>query len=62
MTSFSIDPAMAEADSEGELISVLALMIESLQQPFLIEGDFIPEVGNGELEFSFIRDDDTKYH
>jgi hypothetical protein len=52
----------AEANNEAELISILALMIESLQQPFLIEGDFIPEVGNGELEFSFIRDDDTKYH
>tara|TARA_R100001244_G_scaffold10799_1_gene12938 strand:- start:573 stop:845 length:273 start_codon:yes stop_codon:yes gene_type:complete len=62
MTSFSIDPAMAEANSEAELISILALMIESLQQPFLIEGDFIPEKGNGELEFSFIRDEKSKYH
>ena len=62
MTSFSIDPAMAEANSEAELISILALMIESLKQPFLIEGDFIPETGNGELEFSFIRDEKSKYH
>ena len=62
MTSFSIDPAMAEANNEAELISILALMIESLKQPFLIEGDFIPEKGNGELEFSFIRDEKSKYH
>jgi len=37
-------------------------MLEAAQQPLLIEGDFIPETGNGELEFSFIREDETKYH
>ena len=62
MTSFSSDPAEAAADSEVELITILTLMLEAARQPLLIEGDFIPETGNGELEFSFIREDETKYH
>jgi len=62
MTSFSIDPAEAAADSEVELVTILTLMLEAARQPLLIEGDFIPETGNGELEFSFIREDETKYH
>ena len=62
MTSFSIDPAEAAANNEEELVSILTLMLEAAQQPLLIEGDFIPETGNGELEFSFIREDETKYH
>ena len=62
MTSFSIDPAEVAAQDEEELINILTLMLEAAQQPLLIEGDFIPETGNGELEFSFIREDETKYH
>ena len=62
MTSFSIDPAEAAANNEEELVSILTLMLEAAQQPLLIEGDFIPETGNGEIDFAFIREDETKYH
>ena len=54
-------PAVPTGDSPDELVSSMALMLESLQQPFLLEGDFIPE-GDGELEFTFIREDENKYH
>jgi hypothetical protein len=62
MTSFSIDPAEAAANNEEELVSIITLMLEAAEQPFLLEGDFIPESGNGEIDFSFIREDETKYH
>ena len=62
MTSFSIDPAEVAAQDEEELINILTLMLEAAQQPLLIEGDFIPESGNGEIDFAFIREDETKYH
>ena len=61
ISSFSVDPAVPTGDSPDELVSSMALMLESLQQPFLLEGDFIPE-GDGELEFTFIREDENKYH
>jgi hypothetical protein len=48
-------------ETPDELVAHMALMLESLQQPFLLEGDFIPE-GDGELEFTFIREDEKKYH
>ena len=62
MTSFSIDPAEVAAHNEEELINILTLILEAAQQPLLIEGDFIPESGNGEIDFAFIREDETKYH
>jgi|TARA_Y100000385_G_scaffold264766_1_gene298461 hypothetical protein len=61
ISSFAVDPAVPTGDSPDELVSSMALMLESLQQPFLLEGDFIPE-GDGELEFTFIREDENKYH
>jgi hypothetical protein len=36
-------------------------MLEGLQQPFLLEGDFVPD-GDSELEFTFVREDENKYH
>ena len=62
ISSFAVDPAYPTGDSPEELITHMALMLESLQQPFLLEGDFIPESGDDEVQFTFIREDDNKYH
>ena len=61
ISSFAVDPAVPTGETPDELVAHMALMLESLQQPFLLEGDFIPE-GEGELEFTFIREDEKKYH
>tara|TARA_R100000541_G_scaffold3581_1_gene10843 strand:- start:688 stop:957 length:270 start_codon:yes stop_codon:yes gene_type:complete len=62
MSSFTVDPVMPTGDSPEELISNIKIMLESLEQPFLLEGDFIPEDGESELDFTFIREDEKKYH
>jgi hypothetical protein len=59
ISSFAVDPAVPTGETPDELVAHMALMLESLQQPFLLEGDFIPE-GDGELEFTFIREDEKK--
>ena len=61
ISSLAIDPAVPIGETPEELVASISLMLESLQQPFLLEGDFIPE-GDGELEFTFIREDENKYH
>jgi hypothetical protein len=62
ISSFAVDPAVPTGETPDELVSHMALMLESLQQPFLLEGDFIPESDNDELQFTFIREDENKYH
>jgi len=62
ISSFAVDPACPTGDSPDELITHIALMLESLHQPFLLEGDFIPESEDNELQFTFIREDENKYH
>jgi hypothetical protein len=62
ISSFAIDPAYPIGDNPDELIAHIGLMLESLHQPFLLEGDFIPESEDNELQFTFIREDENKYH
>ena len=61
ISSLAVDSAGPTGETPDELVAHMALMLESLQQPFLLEGDFIPE-GDGELEFTFISEDEKKYH
>jgi len=61
MISFSIEPVPPIGETEDDLVSDLAMMLEGLQQPFLLEGDFVPD-GDSKLEFTFIREDENKYH
>jgi hypothetical protein len=37
-------------------------MVECLDQPYLLEGDFIPSGESEEFDFTFIREDENKYH
>ena len=61
LISFSVDPLPAIGLSEEELINDLTMMIEALQQPFLLEGDFVPD--DEEINFTFVREDEEKkYH
>jgi len=60
IASFSAEPVPAIGLSEDELITDVAMMLEGLKQPFLLEGDFIPE--GSEDTFTFIHEDENKYH
>jgi hypothetical protein len=60
ISSFSAEPVPPYGETEDELVTDIAMMLEGLKQPFLLEGDFIPE--GSEDNFTFIHEDENKYH
>ena len=62
ITSFAVDPAIPHGESPEDLKDNMLSMIECLEQPYLLEGDFIPSGESEEFDFTFIREDENKYH
>jgi len=62
ITSFAVDPAIPHGESPEDLKDNMLSMVECLEQPYLLEGDFIPSGESEEFDFTFIREDENKYH